>query len=235
VKPPLRSASPDDFQTPPHGVAPLLPFLEKTWTIWEPAAGKGNITRYLRAHGLSVVSSDIKNGSAFSFLTYRPREFDCIVTNPPFSLKNEFLERAYALGKPFAFLLPLTTLESRRRQDLFRRHGVQIVLFDRRLNFETPSGTGSSSWFATAWFTSRLCLPAQLVFTELHEPRAAEFLDVTGPSSSRLRRRSVRSVVEKGTSAERQLESPSFRLHPVNPVAPWPLALHATPAVREPR
>ena len=42
----------------------------------------------------------------------KPVQFDCIITNPPFSLKQEFLQRCYELGKPFALLLPLTTFES---------------------------------------------------------------------------------------------------------------------------
>jgi len=98
---------------------------------------------------------------------WTPDSFDLIVTNPPFSLKGEFLERAYLLGKPFAFLLPLTTFEGLKRQALFRRYGLEVVLFDRRINFETPSGRGGGSWFATAWFTWGLGIGRQLSFERL--------------------------------------------------------------------
>jgi len=98
------------------------------------------------------------------FLKWVPEEFDCIVTNPPYSLKNEFLERCYELKKPFALLLPLTALETRRRQRLFKEYGVEIVVLPKRINFETPSGRGSGSWFAVGWFTNWLNIGKQLVF-----------------------------------------------------------------------
>jgi hypothetical protein len=96
-----------------------------------------------------------------------PEHYDCIITNPPFSIKQQFLERAYMLGKPFAFLLPLTTLETKKRQDLFRLYGLEIILLDRRINFFTPSGMVSSAWFATAWFTWGLNIGKQLSFEKL--------------------------------------------------------------------
>ena len=135
------------------------------WIIWECASGRGNLTNALRGHGYSVISSDILTGQ--DFCVYKPDVFDAIVTNPPFSLKQEFLERAYILGKPFAFLLPLTTFEGLRRQALFRKYGIEVILFDKRVNFETPSGKGSGSWFATAWFTWGLEIGQQLTFEKL--------------------------------------------------------------------
>ena len=93
--------------------------------------------------------------------------YDCIVTNPPYSLKEEFLKRCYELGKPFALLMPLTALESEKRQKLYRKYGIQLIIPNKRFNFETPSGKGGGSWFATAWFTWGLNLPKDLMFVKL--------------------------------------------------------------------
>lgn len=98
-------------------------------------------------------------------MSWQPEHFDCVITNPPYAKKQQFLERAYELGRPFALLLPLTTLETGKRQNLFKKHGVQIILFPKRINFQTPSGGGSGSWFATMWVTWQLNLPEQLNFT----------------------------------------------------------------------
>ena len=76
---------------------------------------------------------------------------------------------SHMLGKPFALLLPLTTLETRTRQQLFQRYGLEIVLFDRRINFHVPSGKESKSWFATAWFTWGLDIGKELNFVSLVE------------------------------------------------------------------
>jgi hypothetical protein len=163
MRPPLQKGHPDDFQTPPEALRPLLPYLEKGCRVWECAAGKGYLVEALRQQGYSVVASDKER----SFLIWQPAQFDCIVTNPPYSLKNQFLERAYSFGKPFAFLLPLTTLETVKRQSLFRRHGLEIILLDKRIHFETPNAMGSNSWFATAWFTHGLGIGRQLTFASL--------------------------------------------------------------------
>ncbi|MGC8579683.1 MAG: tRNA (adenine-N(6)-)-methyltransferase, partial [bacterium] len=93
--------------------------------------------------------------------------FDCIITNPPYSLKEEFLERAYSFNKPFAFLMPITALEGKTRQDLYKKYGLQLLIPNKRINFETPSGKGSGSWFASAWFTYKFNLPKDIMFEVL--------------------------------------------------------------------
>lgn len=91
---------------------------------------------------------------------------DCLITNPPYSLKDEFLAKAFEYGKPFAFLLPLTTLEGIKRGKMFREKEIQMIIPDKRINFIIPSKK-SSSWFATAWFCYKLNLPKQLNFIEV--------------------------------------------------------------------
>jgi hypothetical protein len=162
-KPPLRVGSPDDFQTPPEALEPLYPYLDRSWRIWECAAGKGNLSRALSSRGYDVEATDILEG--FDFLVDKPPMFDCIITNPPFKYKQQFLERAYQLGVPFAFLLPLTTFETTKRQELFKKYGLEVIFFDKRINFETPNQVAnSSSWFATAWFTSGLNIGSAMTF-----------------------------------------------------------------------
>ena len=139
-------------------------------TIWECACGKGYLVEGLRQAGRKVIATDKKDGK--DFLTWQPSDWHCAVTNPPFSLKNEFLARAYDLGKPFAFLLPLTALESPSRQSLFQRNGIQVMVLDKRINFETPNQTTSHPWFPVAWFCWGLNLPEQLTFVDAGETSA---------------------------------------------------------------
>ena len=162
----MGNGSPDDFQTPPEALLPLIPYLKKTWTIWECAVGRGNLLRELKRQGFKVIGSDKER----DFLTcLAPAKFDCVITNPPYSLKDAFIGRCYELKRPFALLLPLTALEGKKRQQYYKTKGVQLILFDRRVNFETPSGEGNGSWFATAWFTWGLRLSSELNFTELRK------------------------------------------------------------------
>jgi hypothetical protein len=167
----MRAGSPDLFQTPPEALDPLYPLLPRDWRIWECACGEGNLVRALEGHGYSVIGTDASTDYAAEstdFLSADPPPgIDCILTNPPFSLKDDFLSRCYELGKPFALLLPLTGLEGLRRQELFRRHGVELVLMPRRLHFQTPNfteGRKSSSWFATAWYCGFMGIGRSLTF-----------------------------------------------------------------------
>ncbi|MFO8133200.1 MAG: hypothetical protein R6U10_04620, partial [Thermoplasmatota archaeon] len=78
------------------------------------------MTEVLKKRVGLVVSTDLTPFSTiegpFDFLADKPNfNYDCIVTNPPFSRKDEFLEQCYAYGKPFALLMPLTALEGMRR------------------------------------------------------------------------------------------------------------------------
>ena len=170
MQPPMKQGNSNDFQTPPEALEPLMQFLKKDWTIWECACGKGNLVNELERLEFKVFGSDLitETPNQLDFLTQEPpSEYDCIITNPPFSLKKEFLERVYQLKKPFAFLLPLTTFETASRQDLFKKFGVEVIMFDKRINFETPNGKGSGSWFATMWVTWKLNLPNQINFVKL--------------------------------------------------------------------
>jgi hypothetical protein len=161
----LEAGHPDNFQTPASALDCLLPYLSRSWIIWEPACGKCNLVYGLEDKGYMAFGTDIVRRPSEDFLTMKMlREVDFICTNPPFSIKEKFLARCYELGKPFALLMPITTFDSRERRKLFHRHGIQIILPNGRVNFETPNGKGSSSWFYTAWFTNGLNLPSQLNF-----------------------------------------------------------------------
>ena len=154
----------DEFQTPEYAISPLLPFLKKEWVIWECAWGKGSLAKHLEKKGFKVLgdskSNFFKNCLDMLFC-------NIIITNPPYSKKDEFLKRAYKIGKPFAFLMPLTALEGIKRGELFRKYGIQLIIPNRRINFVTPSGKGSGAWFQTAWFCYKLNLPKDLNFVEL--------------------------------------------------------------------
>lgn len=155
---------PDECYTPEEAIYPLLPYLKKEWVIWDCAFGSGRLAKHFNKFGFKVVGLD-----SYDFLkenSEKIAEFDVIITNPPYSQKDKFLERAFNLGKPFAFLLPITTLEGIKRSKMFRKHKIQLIIPNRRINFIIPSGK-KSSWFATAWFCYKLNLPEDLNFVEL--------------------------------------------------------------------
>lgn len=153
----------DDFQTPVDALEILLQYIKKEWLIWECASGNGNLVRGFEEQGYSVIGTDIKQGREFDFLAWSPPSFDCIITNPPFSIKGRFLKRCCKLGRPFALLMPFAALETTERQFYHREFGLQLLFFDHRIKFEVPKGMeDTSSMFPVAWFCYNLNLPKEL-------------------------------------------------------------------------
>jgi hypothetical protein len=163
MMPPKTVKYSDNYQTPDYAIEPLLPYLKQEQIIWDCACGNGNIVRYLNSKGFKAIGTDINMGFEYNFLFYQPERFDCIITNPPYSNKDMFIERCYMLGKPWAMLMPITALEG-KRQRLFERYGIELLLLDKRIEFTDNTKTGA--WFATAWFCWQI-LPKQIIFAKI--------------------------------------------------------------------
>lgn len=153
----------DELYTPDYAITPLLKYLPKNITIWECTDfGKSNITKVLKENGYKVISTYINN---FDFLKDNPTfEFDMIITNPPYSLKDQFIQKCYEYQKPFALLLPITALEGKKRGGLYRKFGIEIIVLDQRIEFMKKK----SNWFNTSWFCYHV-LPSQLIFEQLNK------------------------------------------------------------------
>ncbi len=149
----------DEFYTPPQAIEILLPFLPVGKTVWEVAWGQGHLAKVLKCHGFKV-----QGRAGVDFLTATPPEFDLIVSNPPFSLKDEFLIRAYTLGKPFALLLPLEALFGVKRSPLYMAHGLQLLVPNRRIQFFNADGLPCN--FHSCWFCWQL-LPRDLMWADM--------------------------------------------------------------------
>lgn len=168
-KPPtMKQGASDDFQSPKWIIEPLLPYLPKHWTVWEPACGTGMLVESFQEHGYKVKWSDINRDPREDYFTFSPKSFDVIVTNGPYSIKTRWIERTLEFDKPFALLLPLAALSTLKRQALYKKFLLQVMVLDHRIDFVTPSGEGTGAWMDTAWYTRGLNLPSQGTITYGH-------------------------------------------------------------------
>lgn len=76
------------------------------------------------------------------FTTYPPKGTDLMISNPPFSEQNKVIERSFGLIeagyiKSFALLLPLATLETTKRANIYERYKdkLSIIVFKKRIKF----------------------------------------------------------------------------------------------------
>jgi len=110
--------------------------------IWEPACGRGHISKVLEKDGHDVLSTDLiqrdygKGNIDFLKFTKEnlPEEYKpylkCIFTNPPYAFSLPFIEKSLELldndGICIMFL-KTTFLESQKRVSLFKKHKLKYV------------------------------------------------------------------------------------------------------------
>lgn len=154
---PKASGTFDQCQTPPYALTPLLRYVPRDWRVWESAAGEGLLARSLVDRGYSVYATDKADGS--NRLTLLPDwHYDIEITNPPYSIKYHWLERAALDGKPFALLMPVEMMGSWSMLELVSQHGIHVMFLDSRVNFKMPykGWDGAGAQFPVAWYCHKL-------------------------------------------------------------------------------
>lgn len=123
-----RSAN-DFYATPPMAVRKLMKVERFNKKIWEPATGMNHITNILEENGYDVRRSDIikmVDDDRIEIIDFLQTDevFDGdIITNPPFNLAQEFVEKALESVRPgakIAMFLKLQFLEGAKRYQLFQ-------------------------------------------------------------------------------------------------------------------
>lgn len=114
-----RNAS-DFYPTPPEATQALLNFLRipEGTTVWEPACGEGHMVEVLEKNNLNVIGTDIQTGTDF-LQADCPEDVQWIITNPPFSLAEDFIKKAAKCRVPFAMLLKSQYWHAAKRVRLF--------------------------------------------------------------------------------------------------------------------
>jgi hypothetical protein len=149
----------DFYPTHPGATKALLSVEPFAGDIWEPACGEGDISRVLEEAGHRVISTDLVDrgfGEARRdfLMEWRPQAPN-IITNPPFKLASEFVEKSLQLttGK-VAMFLRLAFLEGVERGSTFPTQPLaRVWVMSRRV----PMWRGEvrdeiGSLMAMAWF-----------------------------------------------------------------------------------
>lgn len=162
-----RTAKGDEVYTPFYAVEPILEFIPKEKKIWCPFDEEWSaFVQLLKERGFDVINSSLRGGK--DFFEYEPKEWDIIVSNPPFSKKDKVLKRVYELGKPFALLLPIQSLQSEERFK-YLSQGCEMLCFDKRIDYHTNGNMEeytTGNHFASAYFCRGL-LPQNIIFRKL--------------------------------------------------------------------
>lgn len=153
----------DFYETPSEAVEKLLTVWKPPagTKMWEPSCGAGAISKILVKHGYDVVSTDIEDRGYgephVDFLEQTETRAPIIITNPPFNISQEFVEKSLELAPQSIFLLRLQWISGQRRYKKFYSTGLLSTLFvhsSRIPRMHEPNYTGkkTTSTIDFAWF-----------------------------------------------------------------------------------
>lgn len=164
----ISSDTADVYITPSWCVASLYSHVlcfELELHVLDPCCGSLVVGDYLRdelccPNVKSITETDlhpelhprIANDTPVNFLDFngKCRETDWIITNPPWGIKREILEKCYSLRCNFALLLPLTTLGTGFGKALFKAYGIRIHILSptpKFFNNGKEKCVGCVAWF----------------------------------------------------------------------------------------
>lgn len=169
-----KKAGKDEWFTPEEAVFPIIRYLKPNSTIWCPFDTKeSNFYKILITNGFNVVATHLSDGIDF-FESNIYKSCDYIISNPPYSLRNNILQRLFRLGKPFAMLMNTNGLfDSNLRWNLFKDNNFTLIYLKGRVNYMEDYGEKqkSSPPFQSAYICGNIS-DKQIVFEE--KPKSKE-------------------------------------------------------------
>lgn len=142
----LKKVDKDHVATPRYVVEDIYSLIdiESFKSLWFPFNHYDSLFK-LRAEELNLkykathIFDDVGNDF---YTTEPPENCDLMISNPPFSEQNRIIERSFQLIdekkiKSFALLLPLSTLETEKRANIFEQYSdkLAILIFKKRIKF----------------------------------------------------------------------------------------------------
>ena len=158
----------DECYTPDYGVKPILKYIPDGDIVWCPFDTKeSEFVKQISEHN-EVIYSHISTGQ--DFFDYEPHAWDIIISNPPFTNKRKYFERALSFGKPFALIMTNTWLNDSAPKQLFKDKDLQLLMFDKRMKFISPDGRDNDKiTFSSSYYCYDI-LPKQIIMEELNVP-----------------------------------------------------------------
>lgn len=152
----------DECFTPEYAVEPIMKYIPTNKIVWCPFDTKdSNFVKLLKQNGFNVVYSHISTGQ--DFYEYEPKQWDIIVSNPPFTNKRRIFERALSFNKPFALLMSNTWLNDSAPKQLFKTKDLQLLMFEQRIQFNNQK----KITFSSSYYCYNL-LPKQIIMERLN-------------------------------------------------------------------
>jgi len=154
----------DHYNTPLYVWKMLLDYLDlgKDTIIYDPFYNNGIAKTYLGKLGYNNV---IHENEDF-FENYDKYKYDIILSNPPYSIKQNILKVLYKIDKPFVLIVPTAIISKLYVKNIFKDdiNKVQYIIPSRRLQFEKDGINNKRCCFDCLFFCYKLELQRDIVY-----------------------------------------------------------------------
>ena len=156
----------DECYTPEYAVKPILEYIPKDAIVWCPFdTDESHFVKQISQTN-HVEYSHLNKGE--DFFQYEPDDWDIMLSNPPFTDKRKYFERALSFNKPFALIMTNIWLNDSAPKQLFKDKDLQLLMFDKRMKFISPDGRDNDKiTFSSSYYCWNF-LPKQIIMEELY-------------------------------------------------------------------
>lgn len=156
----------DEYMTPKkiwEDIEDYLPTDGKK-IVFEAFYGNGMSGQYLSELGCTVIQGpNIDFFEDVDKCPIKPDMYDMIISNIPFSIKKEVLEKLVELDKPFIVIMPASTMFTQYLRDIFENK-LQVIIPNTRMHFEKDGVILKRTSFDCSYFCYKMNLPKDIIW-----------------------------------------------------------------------
>jgi len=160
----MRKKKLDEYTTPLYVWKMLLDYLDldKNTIIYEPFYNEGKSQDYLGKLGYKNI---IHKKEDF-FENYEKYNYDVILSNPPYSIKQNILKILYKIDKPFVLIMPTVIISKLYVKNIFGQDtsNIQYIIPNRRMQFEINGYNQKRTPFDTLFFCYKMNLQRDIIY-----------------------------------------------------------------------
>ena len=160
----MKKTKLDDYTTPLYVWKMLVEYLDldKNTIIYEPFYSEGKSGEYLERLGYKNIIHKCED----FFENYENYNFDLILSNPPYSIKQNILKILYKIDKPFVLIMPTSIISKLYVKNIFKDDidKIQYIIPNRRIQFEKKGFNNKRTPFDTLFFCYKMNLKRDIVY-----------------------------------------------------------------------
>ena len=148
----------DEFYTFKETWESIQQYIPKDKVVWEAFS---NNAEFEGPQYLKSICKEVIIGTGDFFKCEVPI-CDCVISNPPYSIKKDILERLKQLDKPFILILPTLALQTKYMKKLFG-NDLQVIMPTNKIFYYKFNEDGTKKKYdKLSWYCCFVCYKMNL-------------------------------------------------------------------------